>query len=434
MSTRYSVTSDNRILLIHYYYPPLRSAAVLRNYYFSLAFANRFREVLVVTSSNSRKLQQEELFTLPNMSVHEAFTFDYRTLAGIKTKNNHWGENQKKNKLYYFISRLQKTLPFHFIIGEGGFVYIYHAFKQGKRIINSGGVDVIYSSFGPYADHLVAYLLKRQFPGIKWIADFRDLQIEPLYKNVFLKKWQVKIERKLLQKADLVTTVSEGLANQLKKYGRSTLAIPRGVQRRLKSGRMYDKFTICYTGSLYRQFRDAAYFFEELAGLIRTEEMAQDDVQFLYAGRDSAQFQIWVDEYNLQKIYVDLGFISKSATWEVQNQSHLQLLLTTSTSDWNGVFTGKLFEYLESGNGIIVLVNGVRDLEFESLMNNTAAGKVFYEPPIKKSELANYLLDQYRSWKKTGAIEMEINIAFLDEQMSWDHQVEKMLEGISSLR
>lgn len=395
-----------------------------------MAFAKKFREVSVVTSSNSTKLMQEVMPTEPNIRIYQAYTFDYRTVAGIRTQNNHWSEDQKNNRLYYFISRLQKTLPFHFVIGEGGFIYIYNAFRKGKSIINSGGVDVIYSSFGPYADHLVAYMLKCKFPSIKWIADFRDLQVEPLYKNVFLNKWQRKIEKRLLQKADIVTTVSQGLAYHLKKYGRTTLAISRGVQRRLKSKKTYDKFTICYTGSLYRQFRDATYFFEELARLVHSEYISPDEVQFLYAGRDSAQFQIWIDEYRLGKIYKDLGLLSKAATWEVQNQSHLQLLLTTSTTEWNGVLTGKLFEYLESGNGIIVLVKGVRDLEFERLMQDTGAGSVFYDPPIEKQDLNGYLLDQYVSWKNTGSIAMEINTTFLEDQMSWSYQAEKMLKGL----
>jgi hypothetical protein len=305
-----------------------------------------------------------------------------------------------------------------------------NAFRKGKRIINQGGVNVIYSSFGPYADHLVAYFLKRKFPEIRWIADFRDLQIEPLYNNVFFRRWQIQIEQKLLQKADVVTTVSVGLSKHLEKYGRRTLAVPRGVELRTNDIKMYPKFTICYTGSLYQHFRDAKCFFRVLSELIHTNQISQNEIQFLYAGRDGNQFRNWVDEYHLQKIFKDLGVLTKTAAWEVQNRSHIQLLLTTSTKEWSGVLTGKLFEYLESGNAIIVLVNGVSDMEFERLMDNTGAGKVFYDPPDEEKSLGRYLLDHYRSWKETGKLEMQINTRYIVDEMSWEFQAEKMLTGI----
>jgi hypothetical protein len=104
--------------------------------------------------------------------------------------------------------------------------------------------------------------------------------------------------------------------------------------------------------------------------------------------------------------------------------------LTSSTTEWSGVLTGKLFEYLESGNGIIVLVKGVQDLEFERLMQKTGAGEVFYDPPVEEKALAGYLLRQYKSWKKTGSIEMEIDTAFIDSEMSWRYQAERMLKAI----
>jgi hypothetical protein len=423
------MTGGENILLIHYYYPPIQSAGVLRNYFFSVEFASKFRDVFLVTTSNRNVLPKEELPIPSNLSVIEAKTFDYRTLTAGRIHSSHIGENRKKGSLYRFFHKIQKTLPFHFLLGEGGLIYIISAYQKSCSIIHQEGVTLLYSSFGPYADHFIAYLLKRRFPKIRWIADFRDLQVEPLYKNVFFERMQYWMEDKILKKADLIATISDGLASHLGRYGRPILTVPRGVQLR-PAEEHFTKFTICYTGSLYRNFRDADCFFRELSKLIHHGKLNRDEVQFIYVGRDGEQFSQWIGKYGLEKIYRNMGQQSRSVTMNIQNRSHLQLLLTSSTPEWGGIFTGKLFEYLESGNPIIVIIKGTRDEEFEGLMNETGAGGIFYDPSAEPEALSGFLEKHYNYWKLTNGVLSNLNREILNGSFSWNFQVERMLKSI----
>ncbi|MCB0667161.1 MAG: hypothetical protein KDC80_15140 [Saprospiraceae bacterium] len=417
-------------ILIHYFFPPIHSGAISRNYYFSLEFAKRFDRIFVITTSNRRVLAGETKPLPSNMEVIEAATFDYRTVVGRHSKITHLPEGRKKGSLFRMLVKLQKTLPFHFLLGEGGLLYIYSALRAGSRILQKHDVSLIYSSFGPYADHLIACILKKKHKDLRWVADFRDLLVEPLYQNVYFEDLQKRWEQRLLRHADLVTTISEGLKKHLVRYKRPVLNVPRGVSLRNFNGNHFEKFTICYTGSLYRDFRDGDYFFFVLAKLIEDGLIDAGNIQFYYAGRDGSQFVKWLDRYNLRDIYWDHGFISQKETFEIQNRSHLQLLLTSATEKWGGVLTGKVFEYLEAGNPIVVLIKGDKDREFEDFIFNTGGGIVCYDPPQNDYLLKEFLLNQFKEWEKTGKPASICNTRYIESELSWSGQAAKILEGV----
>ena len=418
-------------LAIHYYYPPIRSAAVLRNYFISRELSRHFDNVHIITTSNRNLLQKEELKISDNISIYEATTLDYRSLSASTTKNNHFSESKKESPVAQSLIKLQKTLPFNLLIGEGSIFYLLMAYRQACKIVSANDIKLVYSSFGPYIDHMLAFLLKNRFPDLKWIADFRDLQIEPLYKNVYFEKLQRRFERKILANADLVVTISRGLKHHLEAYNRPILVIPRGIDLRPTTSKHFSKFTICYTGSLYRNFRDGDIFFSTLAAMISSKNVEREDVQIIYAGKDGQQFSQWIGEYKLGAIYKDLGYVSRKKALDVQNRSHLQLLLTSSTTEWEGVFTGKLFEYIESGNPVIVLIKGVYDKEIEAFIQDTGAGIVVYDPPREKCKLRSYIIDHYLLWKRSGQIEASLDRKYIKENLSWEAQVGKIISAIA---
>ena len=421
---------SGKVLLVHYYYPPIRSAAVTRNYYFSLEFAKSFKKVFLLTTSNRNILKQEKLPVPDNITVSNCATIDYRTILARTIGQNHIAENKKGNKVMQLFIKLQKTLPFNLFFGEGSVIYIISAYQEAKKIIRQHGITHMYSSFGPYADHIIAYIIKRRFPKIRWIADFRDLQIEPIYNNTFAKEWQRKIENRLLKRADLVSTISNGLASQLKTYGRPIVAIGRGVRLR-KYNRTHQKnFTICYTGSLYQKFRDASVFFQVLSMII--SELKCKDIHFLYAGKDGTKFRKWAEQFGLDAYFRDLGYLTRVEIEELQNRSHIQLLLTSSSYGMGGVLTGKLFEYIESGNPILVLIKGPRDREFEKFIHVAKAGCVVYDPPLQEGTLKDYILNHYRTWKKTGKITPTLDREYVKDNLSWEIQSRRLLTALES--
>ena len=421
------MNSKTEILCLHYYFPPLLSTATVRNYHIACTFAEFFDNVHVITSDNHTRFPLEERPFPPNLHLQSTYTLDYRRLlAGKGKKDSHKATTKKASLFFQWLLKVQKSYPFSLFLAEGNLIYIYGAYQKAKKLINQGRVTMIYSSFGPYADHFVAYLLKKKYPNLKWIADYRDLQIEPIYKNVVLTNYQRRIEKKILSKADLVTSISEGLSKQLELNGRPTKTVLRGVELR-KPEIQFDKFTISYTGSLYFEYRDPRVLFSELKSLIDSGKIEATDLQILYAGRDGLRFSEWISEAGLSRVFSNKGMVTQKEAKTIQNRSHINLLLTSSSPELTGVLTGKVFEYFEALNPTLCLINGVYDPEFEALFSELNAGTVVYNPPISIGKMQSFILEKHTEWKLTHQVKSTLNKEIIKSKYGWKSQVGKMI-------
>jgi hypothetical protein len=376
----------------------------------------------------------EKLADHENIRRHEVIALDYRRITswigGNKSKQGaRFSETQKKSKLVQWFIWVQRSFPFNVILAEGGVLYIMLAYFKACRIIRKEKTTVVLSSFMPYADHMIAFLLKSTFPHLFWVADFRDLHIEPIYKNIIWPKFQRRVEHWILRKADVITCVSEGISQKMRMYGRPTVTLTKGVQTRAKIA-PYHPFTIAYTGSLFLHYRDPKPIFMAIRSLVEEGSIASDDIRFVYAGKDSATMKMWAYECNLGQQYVDLGFLSRDESLNVQGASHINVLLTTASKDHQGLLTGKLFEYFEAGNPILCLIQGDRDTEIEDIFASLHAGSVIYDDVNAVNILKEFILLRYTDWKREGVIRTTIQSDVLKNEYSWQHQATKLLEVI----
>ena len=418
------MNSSSEIICIHYYYPPIRSGGVLRNYYFSKEFAKQFDVVHVITTSNVDILEQEEMDIPPNVIIYKAATRDFRS---IKRANNHIKESTKSSSLFRFLLKLKKTLPFHFYIGEGGTKYIREAISMASTIILNNNISHLYTSFMPYADHKIAYKIMLRNPHLTWIADFRDLQVEPIYKNILFPRWNLAIERRIVSPAKIVTTVSEGLTVHLKKIHKNVVSIPRGIELQKEPFLKSSVFTIAYTGNLFQHFRDGLFFVRAFAQTIEKNNWKSSDVQFEYAGRDSDQWRKWFVENNILEYFKDNGFVTRSDSQRIQQKASVLLMLSSSSKLHQGVLTGKLFEYLETPNPIINYINGVEDKEFEILFKELDAGKIFY--PGDESKLIEYIETLFESFKKGQLKQFSIKALNNRSNLTWESRIKELLNA-----
>jgi hypothetical protein len=416
------------ILCIHYYFPPLKSTAVIRNYHIACTLTSFYEKVHVLSSNNHRRFPNQVRAFPKQLISYDVPTLDYRyLLSGKSKKDSHVSTAKKASSFYQFLLKVQKSFPFNLFLAEGNLYYIFKAYFRSKKLISDRNINTIYSSFGPYADHYVAWLLKRKYPHLKWIADFRDLQIEPIYKNVIWKGLQRKVEKRVLSNADLITCISQGFVDQLSGYQRPTVSILRGVELR-PSEVQYDRFTIGYTGSLYFNYRDPRPLFSVLNNMLKAGDIDIDDINILYAGRDGAQFEEWINEHHLSEYFINRGLVSQEEAKTIQNKSHINLLLTSSSPELTGVITGKIFEYFEALNPTLCLISGVHDPEFESLFKELNAGSVVYSPERTPGKMRDFILAKYQEWKTSHRVESSLNTNIIKEKYGWKSQVKKMLD------
>lgn len=417
-----------RLLMASYYFPPVHSIGALRNYYIYRECRKRMGAVRVLTTTN-REILGREPMPVEESDVISCSTFDYRRLFNMLSsrKKAHFSETSKPGFLRWAM-RLNHSFPFNLLMGEGGLVYILAAYLKGSRIIREEGVTHLWSSYMPYADHMIAYLLKRRFPQLHWTADFRDLHVDPVRRHVLWPEFQRWCNRQILSKADLVTTVSEGLALRLRELHPNVHVLHNGIDPDLlQAGEAEsapaETFTITYTGSVYRNRQDPGILLATLSDLIQNNRIDRSKIRLVYAGKDGEMWLAWMKAYGLEDLLNDCGLISRQEALALQRRSCLNLLLSWSAPEISGVLTGKLYEYLAAGRPILALLNGPPDEEFDLLFARWKAGLVVSDSPQSHAALSDFIMKLYREWSWTGRVESPICRDQLDA-FKWDNIVE----------
>ncbi len=447
MSVPLKQQSSSRLLCLLYYFPPIKSIAVNRNWGVVRHLQPYFAETYVFTTKNNRLLPQEARDT-EGSHISEITTFDYRTLTAWLRPNRaemHHDEGAKSNPIVRFAIRLLDSFPFNLLFHEGGLLYSLIGFLRAAKLIRREKITHIYSSFRPMSDHFTAHLLKIFFPKLVWIADFRDLHIDPLYQMPLVQPFQHWCNKRLIRRADLVTTVSEGLAIHLRRYHPNVYALRNGVH--LDNQKAYElliqqtpsvsdaqntaispKFTFAYTGSMWIDERNPSLLLKIVQDLANEGIMTAENTQIIYAGKDTAVWQTWISKYNLDALFNAHGLVSSQKAVDIQREAHLNILLTSALPNYGGILTGKFFEYLAACNPILVLINGAQDIEFEQIVTHLNAGIVAYNDR-SETELRAFILNLFNEFQATGKVEPTIRRERLDE-LSWEATMAKLAERL----
>lgn len=412
------------ILAIYYVFPPQKGVGTLRNYKFYKSLKEHARKINVLTTSNREFLPHDEYDINYDESIHNIKTFDYRTLHH-RLFNSKGSMIPNEDKTGWVTSQLLKFMRDPTVdryIGEGGWFFIRNAVKQGQELIDKEGIDTLISSYRPLTAHWVAYILKKRNPHLKWIADYRDLTTVILPEESRLRKKHKKVNSKLLNLADEVVTVSQGLKDILLTYHDNVSVLRNGIDRETMiypDPERYSFFTITYTGIIYKGFQEADILIKALAHLVSQGEIDLRDLQFINAGKDGSYFRELLKKHKLETMLVDKGVLPRKEVLEIQRKSHINLLLTWASPKIKGIVTAKIYEYLAAQNSICAIINGIKDPEIETIVEGTEMGKVFYHSDGRSREIEAYILQQYRSWKH-GSIRhnKKKNI----ERYTWEYQ------------
>ncbi|MBU0716927.1 MAG: glycosyltransferase, partial [Planctomycetes bacterium] len=102
------------------------------------------------------------------------------------------------------------------------------------QLVRDEGIDVIYSTFSPASDHVLAMAVKQE-TGLPWVADFRDLWTDDYrypVDDANRRAADRQLEQEILEQADAVIGVSarqtEILASRVPDPGRKFVTITNG--------------------------------------------------------------------------------------------------------------------------------------------------------------------------------------------------------------
>lgn len=251
------------------------------------------------------------------------------------------------------------------------------------RVIAELGIDVLYSTFSPASNHLLAMKV-REATGLPWVADFRDLWTDDYrYRepSAPLRSAHRRLEQEFLESADIVIGVSGRQTNILAAHAPARcdqfVTITNGFDPEdfencsdaaevAKNG---DRFVLAHVGRFDR-WRTPGVFFEGLSRFLRETEAAGKSFELRIVGH--------IDRLTASR--VDATGVTWSRTGEVSHGEAIRemrradalLLNVPDGPNADSVIPAKLFEYLAARRPILVL--GPVDGEAERIVLSQMAG------------------------------------------------------------
>ena len=417
-----------KILVLTYFHPPLESVTVIRNAALIPEFQKIFSETYVLTSSNIKFLPNYENYK-PSYTLLKVPTFDFRTLLFLlssKNNNSQVSQESKQNLLAKYFLKLKASFPFSLLLSEGSLLYIFSASFKSIRLIRRNKMTHLFSSFYPLCDIYAGYLIKLFCPKIIWVCDFRDLPVDPYFENTYFPKFQDNVLKHMLKRATKLTTISEGLKNHVLKYNPQVKVVRNGIDAELFNFQRepFNKFSIGYTGSIYGYDATLLFLSKILKNLKDKNIISEDNFQIVYAGKDGVILDRFLKESAVNMFINSIGQVKREQALEVQRNAHINLIFSYTLPNFTGILTGKLFEYLAAQPPILVLIDGVQDTEFENILTELSAGKVFYTDKDLDSAVA-WIGNQFLEWKINGSVAPKVNSEKIKE-MKWRDAAEKI--------
>ena len=433
-----SEIKNSTCIFISYYFPPIKSVGVIRNFHLAKIFHKIFTDLYILTTSNQQILPKEEADLSSFKSIELVNTIDYRTIIQrfySKNKNTHYPESVKQNKLIQWIIKANESLPFNLLVGEGGLLYLIDGYSKAKKIIKrTRAKTFVITSFRPTANVLIGFLLKINYPHIIWINSFQDAPYDPIRKNTIIPNLQNYLWRKMLKQSILNITTSQGVKNSIDSLNNDATTFKNGVDFRENLTHSSEQFTISYTGSLYHDLRDPSLLFEALTHLVLSEKIPINKLKIIYMGKDIAKWKSFCDTYPLLFNAFSIENISeRNHSLEIQQKSHINLMLTWSEGSQGGTIPAKLYEYIGAGNYIISLVKGIENSDLTHLLTTLQIGSVYqYGKTEDLEKLKTELLQLYTLWIN-GAYEPPHIPSHLKDTLSWDNKQSELSKLLDDL-
>lgn len=398
------------ILMIAYYYPPFGGAGVQRSLKFSKYLSKTGYKVFVLTIPDENgSVKDTTLYGegSENLKIIRTSKKNSNFIGKVANKQPKVSSNQNefamkvKKKIKDFIVKVYRSM----YIPDDKIYWKDEAVSLAEKIIKDEKIDIIYSTSAPYTSHLVAYELKKKY-DLKWIADFRD----PWATNPFveypivIQKRIDRLEKMVVNSADSIISVSQPIIDDfLNRYK----YLPSDKFKLITNGYGEDdfkdynldykpeKFVLSYNGSLYGK-RSPKNFLQAVYNLISTGKIPQSDINIKFIGqigRNAADdFRTFKSRY--KDIIQLVGYLPHNKSIKQLEEASALLLIIEGGRGSEGIYTGKIFEYIRSGRNIIGIVpDGVA----RDLIKDTNTGFCCY--PDSVSEMEDAIYEAYRIWK-----------------------------------
>lgn len=374
-----------KLLIITYYWPPSGGGGVQRWLKY-VKYLNQFGwEPIVYTVENGEypihddSLEKDipEGTQIIKTPIWEPYKL-YKAFTGKKKDYKITTAEVSKKENSGMMNNLSIWLRGNLFIPDPRMFWIKPSIKYLTRFITENKIDAIASSGPPHSMHLIADGVKKK-TNIPWLADFRDpwTQID-FFHDLKLSKWATrkheKLERMVLNNADLITTVSPTIVDQLKQLGgKNVELITNGFdsddfdQEEIP---LLKEFTITYIGSMSKDRNPDALW--KAMEILNNENL---NIKVQLIGKTDGSVFEEIEKHGLTNQVNHIDYLPHGELSAYQKSASLLLLTINNTPTAKGILTGKLFEYIATFRPIICL--GPNDGDAAELIEKNKFGVNF---------------------------------------------------------
>ncbi|MDO5037412.1 MAG: glycosyltransferase [Tissierellia bacterium] len=341
-----------KILILANQFPPMGGAGVQRTSKFVKYLSQLGHEIQVVTKEFVGGLEDKTLSEdLPQgLKVHRLPAHDLENAQGLL--------------------RIPKKVLAKFLSPDSEIFWAKKNEEAIKKIVEDFKPEVIYTTSYPYSAHLLGYRLKKAFPHIFWIADYRDewtnnpFHLDSAWRRQKLKK-EKALELKINGAVDyFITNTPLMLKNFIQdtpSLAEKSVVIPNGYDEDDFQGidqtmDQSPKFILTHTGSLYGR-RNLEEILEAISYLDREGILSKDHFELRIVGNVYERvLEDYRQKYQLEDQLVGYGYLAHRDSIRMLFRSQALLLLIGKGKGSGNFYTGKVFEYLRAHRPILAIV------------------------------------------------------------------------------
>lgn len=380
------------VLLVTYSFPPAAGVGVLRALSLAKYLPENEVRVDVLTARNAAAVGQD-LGLLkqvpPSVSVHRTWTPDlpFALRKAIKKLISRRSSSSqpsttaalpgKPNPLKQWIANL--------LLPDPQVGWIPFALRAAKKIIRDRKIDVVLITVPPFSSVRLVTRLRRLFPSLPIVLDFRDewlsstIHLVSFNSNQRAEDVAHKAESEAVRDASRVVCVTEAAVAELRKRyplepAEKFVCIPNGFDtppptpstRPANLPPSSDKVSFTYIGSIYGSTDPTPV----VDALLSLPPELQSRLRLRFIGHiETAALRETVLRLNQSPVTLELkGFLPQAQALAFIAQTDYLLLITHDPIN----VAAKLYDYLGSGRPIIAAVHPTGDVR--RILDRTRAG------------------------------------------------------------
>jgi glycosyltransferase involved in cell wall biosynthesis len=335
---------------------------------------------------------------------------------------------------------LGKFFSFFQVIGQNYFlrsIPYRNIYDFSRKLLKENpDIKLVLTSGRPFVHFKFAHLLKKEFPHIEWVADYRDAWTTSTIKDDqhwFLYRlidWlESKSEKRWLKNASIATASSIPIADGVASY----TAVPayplyNGFVSEdfeaIPSIKPFERFTICYIGTLYKG-QKIEIFCDAYKQFLDNHPDSKTELRFIGLANDQEQaVRVRRLLAGYEYAFIITERIERKKTLEVEKKAHL--LLHVAWKGYSGIVASKIYEYIASGTQILVTPSD-QDI-IESILLKSECGLI----TNSASDTLSVLEELYDNYLKGKTIRNDISKPQV-QQFSRLNQVEVLANLLDKL-